>query len=994
MLATTIVTTSCYNERIDEQEPEAKPNDGYVGENTLLGAIMGCADLDVENITLYIKAPDSSIIKRQGRHRTLSKEKSELLLDHGLANGSYQLLYVEYEDKEENGENATKERGLGCRVSIENDEVTVASKWNSTLGMYGSGGEEGSVDTIYISSSDHMLKLAALVNDSRTNGLIGNNLYFKQACDINGWRMSFNANVSRGWTPIGAYYTTPFCSTFDGDGHSIKGLYINRSETIVVGLFGFTYGACIRNVNIVEASLLGDFGVGGIVAIATSNELSPKGTFMENCTVTDSDINGATDSFGVGGLVGVVDQFASINMYQCRSIDNTIAATSNAGGIVGAGSRLSCVAANMCENSSSVRSDYNSAGGIVAVCDTLIAGSCINTGYIYGSTKFTEFDEEQMRNGLGTGGIAGGTGIALVMACENHQEVVGVEGVGGIIGSSRVSGNITEDDEELLYNDVILLHCSNTANISGERLIAGMCGESQFTAYGCLNEGHITASGEYASGIVAAGATACVYNSINAGNISSDKYAAGMVAVTGCSDVIACQNYGYIKTINAHAAGIVSIARSATAINYCANFGTVESVEDGPIALLLAEAGTADEWTALEIATLVYAGVETVVGVAGGIGSIKSAHRKHLGLPDGTSKIGKVLDIGSAVSGVSFAITDAYILGTGIKDLIDEYHFNDMIDEYMATLLDDFDTTKAKIASMRNSYQLPDYGLTASILDDRYKKYIEELDKYFGEDGNLDEFSENVAISLEQQRQGITDFREGKEVFHKVISGIALCLTAASTIVATVVTAGAAVPAVIAGIAGAAGVAGALIGGANTYWEVFTTDQPNLFDMSQCVAAGELKSSFENSKAGGAVGVLNDFCEIEDCLVVGRGCAGAGHLVGKMCNSSQMHNCLTIAPIDAWGSEEMYVDLDARAKVSGLYYCIDPYDATATTDYTRSTRAMSSAKGISKSDMDKMSEFGSLDFNETYGAWIIPTGYDFSFPIPYVSRYTLAPTAE
>ena len=46
-------------------------------------------------------------------------------------------------------------------------------------------------------------------------------------------------NDGSGWLPIGIDGSTPFATTFKGNGHIIRNLYINRPETDIVGLFGY-----------------------------------------------------------------------------------------------------------------------------------------------------------------------------------------------------------------------------------------------------------------------------------------------------------------------------------------------------------------------------------------------------------------------------------------------------------------------------------------------------------------------------------------------------------------------------------------------------------------------------------------------------------------------------------------------------------------------------------------------------------------------------------
>ena len=63
------------------------------------------------------------------------------------------------------------------------------------------------------------------------------------------------------WTPIGTY-GSPFSGIFDGQGHTVKGVYIMRKN--YAGLFGYLDGGTIQNVGVVESNISGS-RIGGIV---------------------------------------------------------------------------------------------------------------------------------------------------------------------------------------------------------------------------------------------------------------------------------------------------------------------------------------------------------------------------------------------------------------------------------------------------------------------------------------------------------------------------------------------------------------------------------------------------------------------------------------------------------------------------------------------------------------------------------------------------------
>ncbi|MFN4128098.1 beta strand repeat-containing protein [Pannonibacter indicus] len=103
-------------------------------------------------------------------------------------------------------------------------------------------------------------------------------------------------NSGAGFTPLGNF-TTAFSGSFEGLGHTVSGLYIDRPSTQAVGLFGVTAGASLSNSG-VTGSVAGGSSVGGAVGWAANSTLSG---LWSSATVAGS--TGAT-----GGLVGTMFQ--------------------------------------------------------------------------------------------------------------------------------------------------------------------------------------------------------------------------------------------------------------------------------------------------------------------------------------------------------------------------------------------------------------------------------------------------------------------------------------------------------------------------------------------------------------------------------------------------------------------------------------------------------------------------------------------------------------
>jgi hypothetical protein len=110
-----------------------------------------------------------------------------------------------------------------------------------------------------------------------------------------------SANEGKGWQPIAAYQPwadttfTGFMGTFDGQGHQIRDLYVNRPDELGAGLFGEVgREGVIKGIRVVNANVTGD-GFVGLFAVVD------EGGRIEDISVVSGTVTG--EAF-VGGLVG------------------------------------------------------------------------------------------------------------------------------------------------------------------------------------------------------------------------------------------------------------------------------------------------------------------------------------------------------------------------------------------------------------------------------------------------------------------------------------------------------------------------------------------------------------------------------------------------------------------------------------------------------------------------------------------------------------------
>lgn len=116
------------------------------------------------------------------------------------------------------------------------------------------------------------------------------------------------------WTPIGTSNYI-YKGEFDGDGHTISGLYFNDEDVAYVGLFSFNAGK-IRNVGIVDSYLKGEDYVGGLCGYNAGNGIIENSYYLEGCVtgliVGASDVVKSSDAFANGEVAYLLQKGSEI----------------------------------------------------------------------------------------------------------------------------------------------------------------------------------------------------------------------------------------------------------------------------------------------------------------------------------------------------------------------------------------------------------------------------------------------------------------------------------------------------------------------------------------------------------------------------------------------------------------------------------------------------------------------------------------------------------
>lgn len=226
-------------------------------------------------------------------------------------------------------------------------------------------------------------------------------------------------NSNAGFSPIGLQ--APFIGIFDGLGHVIYQLTINRPSTAGVGLFGTAdQGAVIRNVGLVGGSVKGAAGTGSLLGTAVL-------VFISNTYNTGA----VTGEAGTGGLVGVLTTGDISNSYNTGQVI----------GEAGTGGLVGVFTTGNISNSYSTNTVTGAAGtgGLVGVITTGSMSGSFTTGNVTGAA--------------GTGGLAGVMTTGNISDAYASGNVTGAAGTGGLVGgittgfisNSFATGSVTGD---------------------------------------------------------------------------------------------------------------------------------------------------------------------------------------------------------------------------------------------------------------------------------------------------------------------------------------------------------------------------------------------------------------------------------------------------------------------------------------------------------------------------------------------------------------------
>ncbi len=258
------------------------------------------------------------------------------------------------------------------------------------------------------------------------------NYHYVQTSDIDASETS-GWNDGEGWQPIGYYFYDDeiieyFEGSYNGQGYSIDGLYINRPEEENQGLFGITYMAKIVNLDMTNVDITGCELVGAIVGWNYCY------SEIKNCSVTGN-ISGSDI---VGGIAGTSMSGSVID--NCNFTGNVEGNIS--GGITGLNTASTVI---NCFSQGDISGD--GAGGLVGqnISNSIVSKS-YSTGNIFGENiaggLVGNNYESEVHNSYSTGNVSGEIQVGGLIGFNHMSEVTDSYSTGKVTANSEFGGLI------------------------------------------------------------------------------------------------------------------------------------------------------------------------------------------------------------------------------------------------------------------------------------------------------------------------------------------------------------------------------------------------------------------------------------------------------------------------------------------------------------------------------------------------------------------------
>jgi hypothetical protein len=258
-------------------------------------------------------------------------------------------------------------------------------------------------------------------------------------------------------------WNTEFTGVFDGNGHTISNFTYNSSETYDIGLFVVVEGAEIKNLGVVNPSIIHTGMADAIGALV--GRTGEGGVIITDCYVEGGSISAGEFVDFMGGLAGFVQGGgAVVNCYSSATVSAT---------------------------------EGNYAGGLIGAIERSTVSNCYSTGSVSGGSvvgglvgaslwmPYTPF--HKITNCYATGSVSGIGGAGGLIGQNSNVSIFNCYSTGGVSGTTDVGGLVGSGDADLVFNSYWDTQTSWQPTSAGgmPRTTAQMKDASTYAWWGC-----------------------------------------------------------------------------------------------------------------------------------------------------------------------------------------------------------------------------------------------------------------------------------------------------------------------------------------------------------------------------------------------------------------------------------------------------------------------------------------------------------------------------
>jgi filamentous hemagglutinin family protein len=355
------------------------------------------------------------------------------------------------------------------------------------------------------------------------NYVLGSNI---DASATSGW------NAGAGFAPIGNDVSR-YSGTFDGLGHTVSGIYINRVGSLnFTGLIGYTAAnSMVRNLGLVGGSVTSDGWSTGSMVGALG------GTLLNSYATTN-----VTGFQTAGGLVGTIDG----GLIDGSHASGTVVSNGNGevGGLVGLNWGAPAGTVRNSYATGNVSSSVGNVGGLMGIN----WGTIINS-YATGTTNGTDYVGGLVgnnSNGTVTGsyatGAASGNNYVGGLVGNNSNSVTNSYATGNVSGTA-VAGGVAGRNSGTFTNNYA------TGDVSAANFTGGLIGSNNGTVSSSHASGNVT-GGDQIAGLVGGHNSGSISSSYATGNVTATIGAAGGLVGYSAAPISGSYASGAVSGIN------------------------------------------------------------------------------------------------------------------------------------------------------------------------------------------------------------------------------------------------------------------------------------------------------------------------------------------------------------------------------------------------------------------------------------------------------------